>query len=117
MNLDDAIQAHAQWKVKLRGAISAKEQMDAQKISADNYCPLGIWLHGEARSKYAQLNSYKVVVQKHAAFHKEAGKVAATINAKKYAEAEAMLGAGTPYADASSSVGVALIGLKKEAQL
>ncbi|MDO8272919.1 MAG: CZB domain-containing protein [Gammaproteobacteria bacterium] len=117
MNLDDAIQAHAQWKIKFRGAISAKDQMDAVKISADNCCPLGIWLHGEAKSKYSHLNTYKDVVQKHSVFHKEAGKVASAINAKKYSEATAMLDAGTPYMSASLATGVAISVLKKEVDL
>ncbi|MBC3864288.1 hypothetical protein H8K32_19485 [Undibacterium jejuense] len=52
-------------------------------------------------------------MQKHALFHIEAGKVAATINAK-YAKADAMLNGGAAYANASSANGVAIMHQKKK---
>ena len=117
MNLDNAIAAHAEWKTKFRSAIQKKEQLDAASIALDNKCPLGQWLHGEAKAKYAGLKSHGVCLAKHAEFHKCAGQVAGTINAGKYAEAEAMIEGGTPFSTASSAVGVAIIGLRKEATL
>lgn len=114
MNLDSAIQAHAEWKMKLRSAIAKKEKLDAGRICLDNVCPLGQWLHGEAKAAHGKLVSYAKCVEKHAAFHKEAGKVATAINAGKYVEAEAMLSNGTSYAAISGDVGTAIIGLRKE---
>lgn len=115
MDLDKASQAHAEWKIKLRMAISKKEQLDARSIGADNCCPLGQWLHGDAKSQYNKLKAYSDCVSKHAAFHREAGQVAQAINQQRYADAEKMLGAGTPYAAATSAVSSAILGLKKEA--
>lgn len=117
MDLDYAVKAHGEWKVKFRAAISAKQKLDAASISKDNACPLGQWLHGEAKAKYAGLKSYSRCLADHAAFHREAGKIAAAINSAQYAQAEAMLAGGTPYATASSNVGVAILQLRKEAQL
>lgn len=117
MNLDSAIQAHGEWKVKFRSAMAAKQDLDAAVIAKDNVCPLGLWLHGEAKAKYAGLKSYAKCLADHAAFHREAGKVAATINAGKYSQAESMLEAGTPYSGASSQVGVAILALRKEAKI
>jgi methyl-accepting chemotaxis protein len=117
MDLNNAIAKHAEWKTKLRGAISKEEQMDVSTISKDNCCELGLWLYGEAKSKFSVLDSYKDCLTKHALFHKEAGKVASTINAKKYSEAESMINAGTTYTNASSAVGVAILKLKKEAKI
>jgi len=117
MDLDNAIAKHAEWKIKFRSAISKQESMDAETIAKDNCCDLGKWLHGDAKSKFGRLASHSTCIAKHAAFHVEAGKVAKTINAKKYQEAEAMINSGTPFASASSAVGVAIIGLKKEAGL
>ncbi len=48
MDLDQAVAKHAEWKVKFRKAISAKEQLDTASIAKDNCCELGKWLHGEA---------------------------------------------------------------------
>ncbi|MFZ6751687.1 CZB domain-containing protein [Undibacterium sp. Ren11W] len=117
MDLSLAVAKHVEWKTKLRSAIIKKETLDAASISADNCCELGKWLHGDAKAKMSGLASYKDTLSKHAVFHKEAGKVASAINAQKYAEAEAMLGAGTAYAAASSAVGVAIGAFKKEAKL
>ena len=112
MNLDNAISAHTEWKVKLRSAISSQSQLDAATISRDNCCPLGQWLHGDAKAKYGQLDAYRQCLDAHANFHREAGKVAQLINQKKYSEAETALSAGTPYANASSATGVSILKLK-----
>jgi hypothetical protein len=117
MDLNHAIQAHVEWRIKFRSAISKQEQMDFAAIAADNCCPLGKWLHGEGKSELGKLKAYSVCVQKHAAFHVEAGKVAQAINSKKYAEAEAMLDVETAYQAASLAVGIAINALKKEAGL
>lgn len=117
MDLNQAITKHAEWKVKFRSAISNQETLDAETISKDDCCELGKWLHGESKAKYGKFASYSDCVSKHATFHVEAGKVAKAINAKKYAEAESMLGAGTPYSTISGAVGGAIMHLKKEAGL
>jgi methyl-accepting chemotaxis protein len=117
MDLSQAIAKHAEWKTKFRKAISGKEMMDASTISTDNCCELGKWLHGEGKAKYGSLGGHAACLGKHATFHVEAGKVARAINAKKFGEAEAMLNGGTLYAAASNAVGVAIMQLKKEAQL
>jgi methyl-accepting chemotaxis protein len=114
MDLDSAIQKHAEWRLKFRQAITKHETMDAAAVAKDNLCELGKWLHGEAKKVHGTLRSYAACVTAHAAFHVEAGKIAAAINAKDYAAADKMLGAGTPYAEASSVIGGAVIGLKNE---
>lgn len=104
-------------KMKFRGAISKKEQMDAATISKDNCCAVGLWLYGEGKSRWGAKPEFQRALDKHKAFHGEAGRVAALINAGRYAEAESALGNGTAYAGASSGVGVALIALKRAAAL
>lgn len=117
MDLNNAVHKHAEWKTKLRSAISKHEQMDVATLAKDNCCELGKWLHGEARAKFSQLVSHGECIQKHAAFHVEVAKVATAVNAKKFAAAEAMLEAGTAYARISSALSVAFIRLRKEADL
>jgi methyl-accepting chemotaxis protein len=114
MDLDHANMAHAQWKVKLRSAISAKEAMDTATISKDNKCEFGQWLHGDAKAKFGHLSSYGKCVAAHAAFHIEAGKVATLINAKRYDDAAAMLGMGTPFAESSGNVTTAIFAMQKQ---
>jgi Chemoreceptor zinc-binding domain len=117
MNLDQAIAKHAEWKLKFRSAISSRSTMDVAAVSQDNCCDLGRWLHGEAKAKFGALGSYARCVSDHADFHAHAGRVAQTINAKRYADAEDMIKAGTPYMRSSSTVAVSIMGLKREAGL
>jgi hypothetical protein len=117
MDLGKAIHAHSEWKTKLRSAIAQLSSLDTASITAENQCPLGKWVHGEARSKYGQLATYRECVGAHADFHRQVGAVARQINSKQFAAAEAAPGASTPYADASSKTGVAIIKLRKKAGL
>ena len=117
MDFDEALKDHFDWKLKFRNAIAQESTMDVATISKDNCCELGKWLQGEASSKYRQLTKYTNCVNQHKLFHIEAGKIASVINARNYAEAEAMLAAGTPYLDASIETGVAIKELKHEFEL
>ncbi|WP_430421803.1 CZB domain-containing protein [Phenylobacterium sp.] len=114
MNLDNAITAHAEWKMKLRGAIDRCESVDADSIAADNCCELGRWLHGDGRRACGASPVFKDVVAKHAVFHRAAGRVAREINARNYDVARKLLDAGAEYASASADVGAAIIGLRRE---
>jgi methyl-accepting chemotaxis protein len=94
-----------------------KERLDAASIFKDDGCDLGKWLHWHGKPKIERLTSYADCVAKHKAFHAEAGKVAATINAQEYELAVEMIGIDTPYAVASKAAVGAILHLKKEAGL
>ena len=115
MDLSNAIESHINWRVKFRKAIASHESMDVTTISRDNCCELGIWLHGDGKSKYGNLRSFDDCVRKHAAFHVEAARVAKAINDMKFKDAEAMLNAGTMYTAASNAVCIAISVIKEEA--
>jgi hypothetical protein len=104
MDLEAAMGAHAEWKMKLRAAAEKGESLDVATIAADNNCALGKWLHGEAKVKYASLSHYNECVTDHAHFHSEAGKIAAAVNHGKFSES--MIGAGSAFLNASSKVGM-----------
>ncbi|HET6787093.1 MAG TPA: CZB domain-containing protein, partial [Aquabacterium sp.] len=107
------IEAHRQWKVKLRSAIDKHEQLDAALISRDDCCTLGKWLHGPGGACWGQRPAFVSLVQRHATFHEAAGAVARKINAGAYQEAERLIGAGSPFAEASTEVGMALTQAKR----
>lgn len=117
MDLNTAIQAHSEWKMKFRSAIQKSEKLDAAAIGVDNKCPLGQWLHGEGKTRFGQLGTYANCRDLHATFHREAAKVATAINSGDLARASSMLENGTSYTVASNQVGVAIIALKKEAKI
>jgi len=114
IDLDSAIQKHAQWKLKLHTAIKREENLAATEISRDDCCVLGSWLHGEAKLVYSNLDEYHHCLKKHKSFHLEAGRVAQCINDKKFSEAEAMLANGSLYAKASNDVASAIVALRKQ---
>lgn len=80
INFDNAIQAHADWKTKLRSVAMNNQQLDAQTIGRNNCCELGKWLHGAGNSRFGGKPSFVDLIAARAAFHIEAGKVAQVIN-------------------------------------
>jgi methyl-accepting chemotaxis protein len=117
MNLDKALAAHADWKVKLRVALTDHQTLDAGGIASDCKCEFGQWLHGAGRAAHSASASFRQCVEAHADFHKAAGAVARAINAGDYAGAERQLEAGTPFSVASSAVAVAVRRLKRETEV
>ena len=114
VRLDNAIRAHADWKIKLRGAIQNKETLDVETIRRDDCCELGKWLHGKGRSQYGARPSFTHLIEEHRHFHEEAGKVAQTINRGAYQEAQRQIAADSPFARASQRVGQAIVQLSNE---
>jgi methyl-accepting chemotaxis protein len=114
IDLDHAIEAHAQWKTTLRQAITSHESLDVDKIRCDDCCMLGKWLHGAGGRQHGSRNSFTALLSRHQEFHRSAGDVAAAINRGDCAKAEQMLGSGTAFAKASSDVGVAVIHLRDD---
>ncbi|MBS0249196.1 MAG: CZB domain-containing protein [Proteobacteria bacterium] len=114
INLDAAIDKHAEWKVKLRRAISNQEQLDAATITKDDCCQLGQWLHGDGKSRYGSSGEFEKLKALHRSFHAEAGRIAALINERRYDEAEKALSNGKAYAKASDTVISAIMALKRK---
>lgn len=114
MDLDNALVAHADWKVKLRMALTDGRALDADKIASDCQCEFGLWLKGDGRRTHGAHPSFLNCVQSHTAFHRAAGAIARSINAKDYAGAERQMGPGTPFTEASNAVAVAVRRLKRE---
>jgi methyl-accepting chemotaxis protein len=112
IDLDAAIKKHAEWKVKLRAAITHHEKLNATEIAKDNCCQLGQWLHSKGKAEFGAKREYQSLVALHKAFHCEAAKVAELINDRKYDEAERSLNSGTPYAHATGEVRNAILALK-----
>jgi aerotaxis receptor len=113
IDLDTAVKAHADWKLKLRNAANEQSTLDAATVSRDDCCVLGKWLHGAGRPGYGHLPQFTDLIGKHANFHQQAGQVAQTINDGHYDRALTMIGSGTPFADASNGVVVAIRQLRQ----
>ena len=92
MDIDGAIQAHSDWKLRLlnlaRGVKS--EEVDLQTLGADHLCVLGRWLHGDGQ-KHAGDARFAKLVETHAAFHKCAASVGTLIADGRATAAETQL--------------------------
>ena len=103
-----AIEAHRAWKVRLRQAIAEHQQLDAQTLCRDDRCPLGQWLHGAGGKRFGTRPGFTELLQTHAGFHEEAGRIARHINAGQYDDASRMIDSGSRFAQLSGQVATML---------
>lgn len=113
INLDSAIQAHADWRTKLRAAAAKQERLDADTIGKDDCCEIGKWLHGKGRAKFGSMPNFVNLIDGHKAFHIEAAKVASAVN-QGNSDVDRMLGSGSPFSTASNEVGRLIVQLKRD---
>ena len=117
MNFDDAIQAHAGWKIKLAVYLKHPDgTINSGEVSTDNRCLLGQWLHGEAKKKFFPLQEYQTLMTEHARFHRIAGKIAGQADSGQVVNTEAVLGNDSEFAKASLSVIKAIRTLKAKVE-
>src|SRR5450830_912707 len=103
VDVDAIIDAHRQWKVKLRQAIEDRSQVDTATLSRDDCCALGKWIYGDGQ-RLAERPTFSALVGRHAHFHRVAGQVGELINQRRMREAEDALAPGTAFAQATSEV-------------
>ena len=114
MNFDDAVAAHSDWKRKLNSYLQKPDHsLRADEVEADDRCVLGKWLKGEAR-KYSALPEFAKLTAEHARFHKAAADVVRRVDCGQDVSADLAIGRGSEFGRASSSVVLALMGLKKK---
>ncbi|MDE2076071.1 MAG: PAS domain-containing protein [Burkholderiales bacterium] len=106
-DFSQAIAAHSQWKIKLRNAAENSEPLDVATISRDDCCPLGKWIHGEGK-RWGHVPSFTALQSRHKTFHLNVGKVAEVSNAGNSRQALQMLEGGTPFAESTQSVIMAI---------
>jgi len=96
MDLDAALNLHADLKFALRHAIAHKLPVVMTTVTADA-CPLGHYLEGVAHLKYKHLPDYGRCVKDHRAFHVEAVAVAMAVNKRDFDVAARLLALGSAY--------------------
>ncbi len=117
MNFDDAISAHAQWKMKLSLYLLHPDgSLDAATVSLDNKCPLGQWIIGEG-AKYSTLPEYAQLKTQHTRFHKAVGGVIRKAAAGQKVAEETALGSHSEFGTSSAAVVSAIMAMKSHAQL
>ena len=112
VDVDVYIDAHRQWKVKLRDAIENRQTVDAATLVRDDCCALGKWIYGDGQ-RLAGRETFSELIARHKHFHQVAGGVAEKINLRQYREAEEALAPGTPFSAATSAVVLTLSSAKR----
>lgn len=102
--LSNAIEAHAQWKIKLRNALNSRTTLDVATVRRDDACALGQWLHGEGEHAHHSHASFRTLVNAHAQFHSAAADVAMAINQGHIAQAHAMLDENSHFVESTNQV-------------
>jgi methyl-accepting chemotaxis protein len=113
MKLEEAIQAHSRWKVRLRSCIAGQEKLDPNEVAKDHVCPLGQWIHGDG-AVHRSSPMFTSMQQEHARFHRAASEVARKAMGGDKNGAERMLGAGSEFEAASTKVAQSIMALIRE---
>lgn len=80
MNLfADAIEAHIEWKSRLRRQIEEGAGPDVKEIADCHRCELGRWIYGEGL-RYNRLPAFESVCYNHEHFHRVAAEIAQYLN-------------------------------------
>lgn len=105
MNFDEAIKAHASWKMKLNHYLNHPDgSLKPEEIEKDNRCVLGEWLYSAEGKKYSHLNEYKELVKEHAVFHQSAADIVRRKNNGQDVHADVVLGSNAPFSKHSMNV-------------
>lgn len=116
MDFDGAIQAHVEWKTKIRAYLLKRDgSLNAPLVSQDNQCALGKWLYGEG-AKYSTIPEFNTLKTEHAKFHKFTAQIIELANAGKVQEANAMLQSGSEFMKLSANCVTLIMQLKQNAK-
>ncbi len=94
--ITQAIRAHGEWKLKLGSAVrTGVLPKPARDIACDDQCGFGKWLYRiKADPEIARSTGFQNVLSTHAAFHREAGRIAGLVEQGEKEAAQRALDAG-----------------------
>jgi methyl-accepting chemotaxis protein len=115
VNWDDAVKAHAAWKMRLSAYIrNPDKSIDPAVVGRDDRCPLGQWLHGDAKKRLSILPEYRTLIAEHARFHRAVGAAVEQANAGKKVSDQVILGWDSEFAASSRNIVSIIVQLKKK---
>ncbi len=115
MNFDEAIVAHAEWKLKLTLYLQGEGKFDHVVVCQDDQCKLGKWIYSDGK-KYANEPAYEHLRQVHAKFHTCAGSVIRAVDNNKSDDAKKMIASGSSYEEISAAVINAISAVKRRVE-
>jgi methyl-accepting chemotaxis protein len=112
--LDEAVDAHVQWKARLKKLLAGQgEALDPVQVARDDGCALGQWIYGDGTA-LAEHSVYDRLKQEHAQFHDAAAAVVRCVKDGNRSSAHAMLDGDGTFSRQSTKV-IRLIKEMKEA--
>jgi hypothetical protein len=77
IDVDTAIAAHENWKLRLQNVLDGKssEVLQPEMVCLDDRCDLGKWLHGPGGQRLGRYPAFQVLIARHQYFHAQAGTV------------------------------------------
>jgi methyl-accepting chemotaxis protein len=118
MDLDEAVKAHAAWKMRLQAYIRQPDKsIDAAEVARDDCCPLGQWLHGDGKGLISGLPEYETLIAEHARFHRAVGDAVKMADAGHNVLEEHVLAWDSEFAAASRNVVTTIVQIKKKSNL
>jgi PAS domain S-box-containing protein len=116
INIEEAINAHNAWKEHLLHAIAhPNDNIDCDKISADNLCALGAWIE-RIGPHFIENEHFQRLKNAHSKFHLCAGNIVKQIKAGDPIKAEIALGKGSEYNQVSHEILEALNNLNADSK-
>ena len=94
LDIDMALTAHQNWKLRLNAYLSGSstEDLSAEAICFDDRCDLGRWIYGSGKAQLGRFPGFTALMGHHKMFHYAASNVVALAAAGKTDEARQMLG-------------------------
>jgi methyl-accepting chemotaxis protein len=80
--------AHRSWRLKLRGFLDGRENLDPSKLASHQACELGKWIYAEGMATYSHVHGFQELESKHKAMHDVVKQVVELKHAGKVQDAE-----------------------------
>ena len=92
-NIRTAINAHGQWKLRLKQAIATGNITDNPRdVALDTKCDFGQWMHGSTLTPEIKASKPYIVIKRlHAEFHTCAGEILSLAESGNTQKAEAVM--------------------------
>ncbi|MGQ9724104.1 MAG: methyl-accepting chemotaxis protein [Tepidimonas sp.] len=113
LDVDEIIDSHRQWKVKLRDAMENHGTVDVETLRRDDCCTLGKWIYGSGQQRYGGKPRFAELIERHRHFHQVAADVGELINQRQFDRAEEAIAPGTPFSEATRGVVQVLSAVKR----
>lgn len=88
LNFSTVKMAHSTWKLKVRGFLDGRMEIDAKQLASHQTCELGKWIYSIGLNKYSRLRELQELEKTHKLMHEAVKQVVELKKTGKLKEAE-----------------------------